>query len=222
MRRFDEIYATACLHKGGEAVIEAALPSFSSSSELAARGDNEYLSAMSLRIFRAGLKHSMVDAKWPAFEHQFRQFEPLWCAHMSDEFIEQCMSNAALIRHLGKLKTIRTNALYILDVAEHHGSFGRYLAEWPVDNIVGLWLELKQKGAHLGGASASAFLRMVGKDTFKLTDDVVTLLKTEGVLAKSPSSQKELRAAQGAFNIWKKQSGRPLCEISRIVSMAVD
>ena len=38
-----------------------------SPAELKAVSDDRYLSQMSLRIFRAGLKHSLVDAKWPAF-----------------------------------------------------------------------------------------------------------------------------------------------------------
>lgn len=31
---------------------------------------------MALRVFRAGLKHSPVDAKWPAFEEVFFRFDP--------------------------------------------------------------------------------------------------------------------------------------------------
>ena len=38
---------------------------------------------MSLRIFRAGLKHSLVDAKWPAFEEVFAGFEPARVVAMS-------------------------------------------------------------------------------------------------------------------------------------------
>ena len=44
-------------------------------AELEALGDDRYLSQMSLRVFRAGLKHSLVDAKWPAFEEVFGGFD---------------------------------------------------------------------------------------------------------------------------------------------------
>src|ERR1700751_2326294 len=56
--------------------LEARLPQPCSAAELKAAPDDRYLSQMSLRIFRAGLKHSLVDAKWPAFEEVFQGFEP--------------------------------------------------------------------------------------------------------------------------------------------------
>lgn len=221
MRHFDELYATACLHKGGESGVEGNMPSYASIEQLIAKPDRDYLSSVCLRIFRAGLKHSMVDAKWPEFERVFHHFEPRACAHLSDEYIEDCMHNTALIRHMGKLKAIRANAMYVLECSEQYGGFGEYLANWPTDNIVGLWLEMKKKGAHLGGNSAAAFLRMVGKDTFLITSDVLAVLQHDGIVEKLPSSQKDLRLVQNAFNLWQAQCERPLCEISRVISMAV-
>ena len=44
---------------------------------------------MSLRIFRAGLRHSVVDDKWPAFEEAFHGFEPRRVRAMSDEEVER-------------------------------------------------------------------------------------------------------------------------------------
>src|SRR6266446_6635722 len=60
----------------GAAALEARLTQPRSPAELKALTDDRYLSQMSLRIFRAGLKHSLVDAKWPAFEEVFKGFEP--------------------------------------------------------------------------------------------------------------------------------------------------
>lgn len=219
MRSFRDIQATAELHKGGAKALEALLPRAKSARALRAMGDDRYLSAISLRIFQAGLKHSMVAAKWPAFEAVFKQFDPYFCAMLSDEFIEQCMQNRDLIRHMGKLKAIRSNAQMVLSIAREHGSFGQWVASWPEQDIVGLWLALKKQGAQLGGQSAARVLRMVGKDTFLLTDDVVAVLKAEGVVQQMPTSKRDLQAAQAAFSQWRDESGRPLCEISRIVSV---
>jgi len=58
----------------GAAALEARLTQPRSPVELKALTDDRYLSQMSLRIFRAGLKHSLVDAKWPAFEEVFEGF----------------------------------------------------------------------------------------------------------------------------------------------------
>lgn len=219
IRSFDEIYGTACLHKGGADVLESLLPACLGESDLCAIPDSQYLSAMSLRIFRAGLKHRMVDSKWLSFERVFNGFSPMFCAYLSDEFIEQCMSDRQLIRHMGKLKAIRANAQMVVELGDQYKGFGRFISQWPTTDIVGLWLALKRKGAYLGGASSAAFLRAVGKDTFLLTNDVIAMLKAEAIVNKPPSSLKDLRAVQGAFNRWQEQSGRPLCEISRIVSM---
>ncbi len=70
--------------------------------ELAAEADDRYLSRMSLRIFRAGLKHSLVDAKWPAFEEAFAGFEPRRVRAMSDEALEGLLADKRLIRHWRK------------------------------------------------------------------------------------------------------------------------
>jgi 3-methyladenine DNA glycosylase Tag len=47
----------------GAAALDARLATPKTAAELAAMPDDRYLSQMSLRIFRAGLKHSLVDTK---------------------------------------------------------------------------------------------------------------------------------------------------------------
>ena len=76
MARFAPILARALKRTGGEAKLEAQLPKPTSAKALAALNDDRYLSQMSLRVFRAGLKHSLVDSKWPAFEEAFHGFVP--------------------------------------------------------------------------------------------------------------------------------------------------
>lgn len=219
MRSFEDIYQTAVMHKGSVDVVEANLPKAKSPSQLKKLSDAHYLSEISRRIFRAGLKHEMVDKKWPAFDKAFKGFDIRFCAMLSDEDIESYMDDKRLIRHMGKIKSIRSNAQFIENVVREYNSFGDFLAGWPVEEIVELWFYLKKHGAQLGGRSGSLFLRMVGKDTFILTDDVVAVLKAENIVSKTPTSQRDIRATQDAFNQWKQESGRPMCEISRIVSM---
>jgi 3-methyladenine DNA glycosylase Tag len=62
---------------------------------------------MQLRIFRAGLKHSLVDAKWPAVEEVFCGFKPRQVQAMSDEALEGLLTDGRLIRHWGKLRNKR-------------------------------------------------------------------------------------------------------------------
>lgn len=66
-----------CLNRfGSVAALEERLPTPASDDALRALSADRYLSTLALRVFRAGLKHSLVDAKWPAFEQVFFGFDP--------------------------------------------------------------------------------------------------------------------------------------------------
>jgi 3-methyladenine DNA glycosylase Tag len=215
---FEDIYRRALSSFADADELEQQLPVPESAKALRLMSDDRYLSTMCLRVFRAGLKHSMVDARWPQFEQVFKRFKPPAVAAMGDEALEAAMSQPGIIRHWGKIKSIRTNACMVQEISQLNGGFGNWLAAWPGEDIVGLWQQLKHRGAQLGGNSGPAFLRMVGKDTFLLSPDVVAVLLRQGVVSRKPSSKQALAAVQAAFNDWQQQSGRPLCQISRILS----
>ena len=212
-----------CLNRFGSAeALEARLPMPLGDNELRALPDDRYLSQISLRIFRAGLKHSLVDAKWPVFEEAFFGFVPEKVVLMGAEHLERLMGNARLIRHPGKLASVPRNAQMVLEVAAEHGSFGAFLADWPGEDIVGLWRYLARHGNQLGGLSAPRLLRMVGKDSFIPSEDVVVALKAQGIVDRTPSSQRDQAAVQDAFNAWRAESGRPLCQLSMMVAYTVN
>lgn len=165
MRHFNDILADVSTRIGDEELAEQLIVPLEY-QQLEELGDDRYLSLMCLRIFRAGLKHSMVDAKWPAFEEVFYQFDPVSVANMHDEALEELTGDSRLIRHWGKLQAVRANAAKLVEISGQHGGFGRYIADWPTADIVGLWAELKSQFTHLGGISGANFLRMAGKDTF--------------------------------------------------------
>lgn len=212
----------AALARHGREGLETHLPVPKAQVELRAMPDARYLSTMSLRIFRAGLKHELVDRKWPAFEEAFRGFDPTYCAGLFDEDIELLVEDRRLIRHLGKLRAVRANATALREVTQEHGSFGEWLAVWPGDNIVELWSALAKRFSQLGGNSAPYFLRMVGKDTFVLTDSVVQALIRWGVLEGTPTTRVNRAATQHAFNTWAAETGRPLCQLSQILARSTD
>ena len=205
----------------GAAALEARLPQPKTPAELAATPDDRNLSEMSRRIFRAGLKHSVVDAKWPAFEEAFHGFEPRRVRAMSDEAMEGLLGNARLIRHWGKLKSVRDNAAAMLELAGRHKSFGAWLAGWPGEDIVGLWETLAKRFSQMGGNSGPSFLRMTGKDTFILSPSVVAGLKHWAGMAP-PKNRGDRAAAQAVFNGWAAETGRPLSQLSLILAMSVD
>ncbi|MFA5663315.1 DNA-3-methyladenine glycosylase I [Castellaniella sp.] len=205
-----------------DGAMDAFLPQATPPEVLARKGDDRYLSAMTQRIFQAGMQHSVVDAKWPAFEAAFSGFAPEPMAMLDDAALQRHMQNPALIRHWAKLQTIPRNARFILDVRQAQGrGFGAFIADWPVTDIVGLWRLLATRGARLGGRSAAGFLRLVGKDTFLLTSDVVARLVAAGVIARAPASQRDLQAVQGVFNALQQACGRPLCQLSAMLALSI-
>ena len=218
---FAPILAAAATRHGA-AALEARLPQPRSLEELAALGDDRYLSQMSLRVFRAGLRHSVVDAKWPAFEEVFGGFDPRRVRAMPDEALEKLLGDARLIRHWGKLKSVRDNAAAMLAVADEHGGFGAWLAGWPAVAIVELWDELARRFSQMGGNSGPTLLRMVGKDTFILTPSVVGALRHWKAAATPPKNRKDRALVQAAFNAWMDETGRPLCQLSLILAASVD
>jgi 3-methyladenine DNA glycosylase Tag len=218
MKDFDWILHRAQELKGAD--IKPLMPRIESNEVLVRRDGAFYLSLLGLRIFRAGLKHSVVNDKWPLFEQVFKGFKPAYVASLSDEALEQHMLQPGLIKHWGKMKALRTNAAWIMELEREQGGFGQYIADWPVTNIVGLWLDMKKNGAQLGGRSGSAVLRMAGKDTFMLSEDVMVQLRAQGVVDKvdDNKAKRDLLAIQTAFNQWHEQSGVPMSHISRMLS----
>lgn len=216
------IIEEAARMRHGSERLTARLLTPKSDAQLRAVPDDRYLSLMSLRIFRAGLKHEMVDRKWPAFEASFMGFDPGRCARLSDEDIDERLKDTKLIRHGGKMIAIRTNAAAMVQLASEHGSMGAWLAGWPSTDVVGLWEALTKKFAQMGGNSGPSFLRMVGKDTFILTDFVIKALNHWGAFQGQPTGKANKRAVQAVFNGWATESGRPLCQLSQILAMSVD
>ncbi|OZG73719.1 3-methyladenine DNA glycosylase [Hahella sp. CCB-MM4] len=203
---------------GGVENLKMALPETASNEELAEKTDAYYLSNMTRRIFRAGLKHSLVDAKWPEFEKAFFGFDPEKMVLFSDTDLDERMKNKALIRHWGKMSAIPVNAQMITDLGASAGGFGRFLADWPVTDIVGLWTLLAKRGKQLGGRSAPSFLRMVGKDTFMLTSHVAGALIALGIVDTPPTAKRDLQKVQVAFNEWRETTGYGLAELSQILA----
>jgi 3-methyladenine DNA glycosylase Tag len=219
---FEAIEERARERVGGAQALTDRLPRPKLSDELRAVPDDRYLSQMSLRIFRAGLKHSVVDAKWPAFEEVFLGFEPKRVIAMSDDELEALLQDQRLIRHWGKLKSVRANAAAMGQLAEQHGGMGAWLADWPRDDVVGLWADLARRFVQLGGNSGPYFLRMVGKDTFILTPAVVSALNHWDAFEGTPKSKADRARVQEVFNAWVRGSSRPLCQVSMILALSVD
>lgn len=222
MTPFKTIRARAAKRKGGEAALASLLPKASNQKALAKLADDRVLAEMSKRIFCSGFVWSVIDKKWPAFETAFLKFEPKRLLHQPDEFWEGLADDKRIVRHPQKIMSVRANARFVADIAAEHGSFGKFLAQWPAGDQVGLLDLLSKRGARLGGRTGQYFLRFIGKDGFVTSSDVVACLRDAGLdIAENPASKKDLRKIQDQFNAWAKETGLPLNHLSRICAMSI-
>lgn len=222
MKAFESIYETAVNRCGGVDAVEENLPQPRTVKQLKKLTDAFCLSNMSRRIFQAGLNRKIIDNKWPAFEEVFHQFDIDVNRMMSDEALAALMDDARIVRHWGKIQSVRHNAQTIHEFNEEQGSFVNMLADWPSNNIVALWDVLKKQFKQLGGASGPYFLRRVKKDSFLLTGDVTKALFRWGAIDETPKNKKQLQHVQDCMNEWQAESGRAYCQVSMILALSVD
>ena len=221
MVSFQTLYEAA-LHNWGEDKVLALLPEVNTADTLRTIGDDRYLSAMARCVFRAGFSWKVIAKKWPDFETAFAGFVPLALANYSNDRIDELMQDTRIVRHRTKIQSVRDNAVFIGDIQRSHGSFGAYIADWPEESIVELWLELKKRGSRLGGNTGPGFLRLMGKDTFMLSKDVSAVLLNHKLMdTLSPNSKRDLLKVQAVFNRFQQDSGYPLSHISRIMALSL-
>jgi 3-methyladenine DNA glycosylase Tag len=221
MESLASIFDRAAKRKGGNAALEDLLSPPKTAAQLKKVPDSEVLAEMTKCVFRSGFVWRIIDNKWPGFVAAFHKFDVSSCAMLSDEDLEALQTDEAIVRHGKKIRSVRENAKYILNVREEHGGYGKFLAGWPQDDFVQLWAHLKKGGDRLGGQTGRFFLRFIGRDTPMLSKDVVAALVAAKVVEKEPTSQKALQATQEAFNTWRAESGRSYNEISRILACSV-
>ena len=114
------------------------------------------------------------------------------------------------------------NTQFVMDIAKQHGSFAQFIAQWPEDDLIGLWAYLKKHGSRLGGNTSQYFLRFMGKDSFILSQDVTNALRHADVdIRDNPTTKRELKLAQDVFNQWHKQTGLSYTNLSRILAYSI-
>lgn len=218
---FTRIYQRACERKGGVDALEALLGQSAAPEQLATLPDNLLLGELTKKVFQSGFVWRVVRQKWPGFCEVFFDFNIEKILLMSDEMLEAKARDERIIRNAAKVFTIRHNAMMIDDIARKHGSFARFIADWPGNDIIGLWAYLKQHGARLGGNTGPYALRAIGKDTFILSNDVEAYLRATNVFDGGINSKRSLAQIQQQFNLWQQQSRRSLQHISQIIALSV-
>ena len=218
---FGAVHDRAVQRKGGEAALAALLAPVPPPAHLLAVPDDRMLAEMTRCVFQAGFVWKIIEAKWPGFEAAFQGFVPGLLLSLPPEEWDAIASDPRIIRNGQKVRSVMDNARFVADTARQHGSFARFLAEWPDRDQMGLCDVMKKRGSRLGGATGQRFLRSVGKDSYVLSTDTVRALREAGLsIDPQPTSKRDLKAVQEAFNAWHDETGLAYTHLSKIAAFS--
>lgn len=222
MMPFARIRARAAERKGGDAILVSLLGPAPDSASLAGLGDDRVLSVMAQRVFSAGFVWTVIDQKWPGFEEAFLGFGPKRLLFQPDDFWHDLTLDKRIVRNPQKIRSVRDNAAFVGRISDERGGFGRFLAEWPADDQVGLTAFLAKHGSRLGGNTGQYVLRWLGWDTFIISTDMAAALRDAGLdISETPTTKKDLAAIQAQMNRWALETGLPRAHLSKILSMSI-
>ena len=222
MRKFKHIQEAATKRKGGAQQLARLLGNPATERELSRIPDDRYLAQITRCVFNAGFHWRVISAKWPGFEEAFHQFDLGQLLTKSPDEWEAYVEDTRIIRNWQKIQTVFHNAAMIDNIAQEHGSFADFFAQWPVNDQVGLMKYLHKEGSRLGGKTAQWFIRFSGKDGFLLTGDVITALIANGLdINPNATSQRDQKRIQETFNDWHNETGLPYTHLSKMLSYSV-
>jgi len=222
-KKFGPIIKRAQTRKGGPDALKKILhPKVSKKNLIQGLTDDRVLSGMSKCVFRAGFHWKVIYNKWPEFEDAFFGFKVKRLLNLPPEHWENYVLDRRVVRNAQKIQSVYDNALFIYETSQQHGSFIEFIINWPDQEQVELLSHLKKHGSRLGGQTGMYILRMLGKDAFLLSQDVMhVLIKDFGLeVALQPTSLRDLRKIQDQFIAWKKETDLSFTHLSQIAAFS--
>lgn len=104
------------------------MPAQTPPEQITPKSLDDYLEVMSKAVFQSGMSWKVVEAKWPGTREAFHNFDIHKVADIVAPELEQLAQDTRVIRNRRKLAAIVSNAQQMLDLAEEHGSFKKYLS----------------------------------------------------------------------------------------------
>ena len=216
---FNDIFAKAEQHKGGYEELITTLPVLLSDAELMRLSDAHYLEKLTRCIFVSGFSSKVIRHKWDGFLEVFQEFDIDKLSELADEDWQAMAEDTRIIRNKRKINAVRDNLKMVKNLSEEYQGFGKFMLSWGGENQVGLMKFLNEQGNQIGDNTAQYFLRYIGIDGFVMSQDVCQAAIEAGVEIKpKPTSQKDKKALQEAFNFWQQESQMPYTHISKILA----
>lgn len=82
---------------------------------------------LTLEGAQSGLSWEIILKKREGYRNLFFNFDPVRVACLTDENLSAICQDNRIIRHRGKIFSVRNNAHIILKIQKQHGSFSNYL-----------------------------------------------------------------------------------------------
>lgn len=221
LESFEDVLARAIERKGSRSLVMTMAGANEPDIDVSRIPDDRWLAQFTKQIFQSGFVWRVVEQKWPGFEDTFFDFNIEKMLMMPDEMWEQKCKDERIIRNAKKVMTIKDNAQMIYEVAADHGSFGKFVAKWPKDDVIGLWNFLKKHGARLGGNTGPYALRFLGVDTFLLSRDNEAYFRAYKLIDGGLNTKKSQTTIQACFNQWQRETGLSFNALSRILSFSI-
>lgn len=92
-----------------------------------------------------GLSWKLIMHRREAYRLAFHDFDIDACASMTDEELEALLPDSGIIRHRGKIFSVRSNAQAVQRIQKEYGSFDAYLWSFTEGkSIEGRWKSLSE------------------------------------------------------------------------------
>lgn len=145
--------------------------------------DRRLFEKLCLEGFQSGLSWRMILARRDAFRAAFANFDVERFARFTANDIERLVADASIVRHRGKITSVRNNAQRALDIISEQGSLAAYFwrfepselhrprhisrdtlaAMAPPDEAAALSKDLKRRGfTFVGPTTVYAFMQAMG------------------------------------------------------------
>jgi 3-methyladenine DNA glycosylase Tag len=117
---------------------------------------------MTKAVFQSGMSWQVVESKWPGFQEAFSGFDAEIVGGLNPEEIDDLAADKRIIRNRRKIEATVDNAATMVELADEHGTFGKWLKS--LGDFESTSKELRKRFKFLGDFGAYYFLYVVGED----------------------------------------------------------
>jgi 3-methyladenine DNA glycosylase Tag len=126
------------------------------------RGPDDYLEVMTKAVFQSGMSWQVVEAKWDGFREAFHGFDAERVSRLTPDDVDRLAADKRIIRNRRKIEATVANAEAIVEMAERHGGFDKYLAS--LGDFEAKVAALRKEFSFLGDFGAYYLLYVVGEE----------------------------------------------------------